>query len=167
MNKVMIIRTFFREIIIGIFQRYFASQVDTRIKIHLLEKPVIFGDPHRVEIDPSASIMNALFNTSSGNINIGKDVTFGHNVCLITGSHDYTKKGVDRQQTWVTTGNDIVVEEGAWIGSNVTVIGPCRIKENSVVAAGSVVIRDVETGTIVGGVPAKFIKQIEFQTDCS
>ena len=59
-------------------------------------------------------------------------------------------------------GRDIVVSSGAWIGSNVTIIGPCTIGEDAVVAAGAVVISDVKPGVVVGGVPAKLIREIKF-----
>lgn len=49
------------------------------------------------------------------------------------------------------------VEEGAWLASSVTVVGPCRIGHHAVIAAGAVMIRDVEAYEIVGGVPARRI----------
>lgn len=58
-------------------------------------------------------------------------------------------------------GNDIIVEEGAWIASNVTVLGPCKIGKHSVVAAGAVVKNDVPSYHVVAGVPAKTVKKIE------
>ena len=51
-------------------------------------------------------------------------------------------------------GRDIVVGEGAWLASNVTVVGPCTIGEHAVVGVGSLVLHDVEPYTVVAGVPA-------------
>jgi acetyltransferase-like isoleucine patch superfamily enzyme len=76
---------------------------------------------------------------------------------LLTGSHDPARRGQDRMTTFERQGRDIVVETGAWLASNVTVLGPCRIGAHAVVAAGAVVCRDVAPGEIVGGVPAKHI----------
>jgi acetyltransferase-like isoleucine patch superfamily enzyme len=59
-------------------------------------------------------------------------------------------------------GRDIVVGTGAWLGSNVTVLGPCSIGAHAVIAAGAVVTGVVEAGWIYGGVPARPIKRIEF-----
>jgi acetyltransferase-like isoleucine patch superfamily enzyme len=59
-------------------------------------------------------------------------------------------------------GYDIVIRRGAWLASNVTVIGPCEIGENSVVAAGSVVTGDVAPNCLYAGVPARFVKEIDF-----
>ena len=54
----------------------------------------------------------------------------------------------------------IVVGKNVWIGSNATILAGVTIGDNAVVAAGAVVTKDVEANTIVGGVPAKFIKKI-------
>jgi len=98
---------------------------------------IIYGDQSKLHIDPTAVINNALFNLSSGEITISKYAFFGHNVCLYTGTHDFLKFGRERQITVPRTGRDIVVGEGAWLASNVTVVGPCTIGENAVVGVGS------------------------------
>jgi len=82
-------------------------------------------------------------------------------VCILTGKHDWTKKGLERHYSIPSQGRDIVIHKGAWIASNVTVIGPCNIGENSVIAAGSVVTGNVSANSVYGGSPAKFIKKIE------
>lgn len=118
------------------------------------------GDPSRLMIDNTANVNNALFNVASGNIKIESYVFFGHNVAVITGTHDYKQSGLLRQATIPITGYDITIKKGAWIGTNSTILGPCTIGENSVIAAGSVVIADVMPNTMVGGVPARKIKDI-------
>ena len=59
----------------------------------------------------------------------------------------------------VTIGNDV------WIGGNVTVLPGVTIGSNVVVAAGAVITRDVPDNCVVGGVPARIIRQIEDDTD--
>ena len=54
----------------------------------------------------------------------------------------------------------IHIEGKVWLGSNVTVLPGVTIGEGAIVAAGAVVTKDVESNTIVGGVPAKIIKRI-------
>ena len=61
------------------------------------------------------------------------------------------------------TGHDIIIKKGAWIGSNCTIIGPCIIGENAVIAAGSVVVKRCEGWVIVGGIPNKLIKHITLE----
>jgi acetyltransferase-like isoleucine patch superfamily enzyme len=139
-----------------ISQGYF----DERIKDVVLNQHLVFGDATRLKLSPTCIVNNALFNLSSGNIIIGENVFFGHNVSLITGTHDYNLFEKDRMKGIPQEGNDIVVEEGAWIASNVTVIGPCKIGKHSVVAAGSVVKSDIPSYHVVAGIPAKKVKQI-------
>ena len=52
------------------------------------------------------------------------------------------------------------VGRNVWIGSNATILQGVTIGDNAVVGAGAVVTRDVEANTVVGGVPAKFIKRL-------
>ena len=52
----------------------------------------------------------------------------------------------------------IVIEENAWIGMNCIILKGVRIGRNSIIAAGSVVTKDVPDNCIAGGVPCKFIK---------
>jgi len=56
----------------------------------------------------------------------------------------------------------IVVKRKVWIGGAATVLPGVTIGENSVVAAGAVVTKDVPDNTIVGGVPAKVVKKLSF-----
>ncbi|MNE70842.1 Maltose O-acetyltransferase [compost metagenome] len=54
----------------------------------------------------------------------------------------------------------IHIKKNAWIGANATILQGVTIGENAIVAAGSVVSKDVPDNTIVGGIPAKFLKTI-------
>lgn len=140
----------------SLVQGYF----DERIKDVTLNQYLVFGNAERLKLSQTCVVNNALFNLSSGNIIISEYVFFGHYVSLITGTHNYNKFGVDRIQDYPKEGNDIVIEEGVWIASNVTVLGPCKIGKHSVVAAGSVVKGDVPSYHVVAGIPARTIKEI-------
>jgi acetyltransferase-like isoleucine patch superfamily enzyme len=54
----------------------------------------------------------------------------------------------------------IVIERNVWIAAGATIIGGVTIGENSVVAAGSVVARDVPANSLAGGNPARIIRDI-------
>jgi acetyltransferase-like isoleucine patch superfamily enzyme len=55
----------------------------------------------------------------------------------------------------------VVVHRGAWLASEVLVLGPCEIGEHAVVGAGSLVLGDVPPYAIVVGRPAKLVRTIE------
>ena len=90
-----------------------------------------------------------------GGIEIGEGCLIGHNVVLATLNHDLNP---ERRQICIPA--PIKIGKNVWIGSNSTVLAGVTIGDNSVVAAGAVVTKDVAANTIVGGVPAKFIKSI-------
>ena len=89
---------------------------------------------------------------------IEKDAFFGHDIIILTGGHDYTKFGDERRQS--NAGGLVTIREGAWIASRAMLIGPCEIGKHAVVAAGSVVVKDVPPYQVWGGNPARHIKEI-------
>jgi acetyltransferase-like isoleucine patch superfamily enzyme len=64
------------------------------------------------------------------------------------------------QRRAATIGKPIVIEKSVWIAAGATIIGGVTVGENSVVAAGSVVTKDVPPNTLVGGNPARVIRSI-------
>ena len=121
----------------------------------------VHGRLERLRIDPTAIVNNALFNVSGGDITIGEYAFFGHEVAVLTGTHDITKFGRQRQTAFPRSGRDVVIEEGVWVASHSMVLGPVRIGRHAVVAAGSLVLDDVAPYTVVAGRPAKVIKKID------
>jgi acetyltransferase-like isoleucine patch superfamily enzyme len=125
-----------------------------------LFRPLVYGDPARLHISPTAVVNNALFNLSSGEITVGDYAFFGHNVSVLTGTHDFTKFGAERQVAVPKSGRDVVIEEGAWVSSNAIVVAPCRIGAHAVVGVGALVLSDVEPYTVVAGNPARVLRTI-------
>lgn len=135
-----------------------------RVNHALLTMPRVWGETRRVVLGRNVQLANALLNTSSGMIVIGDDTFCGHNVCLLTGTHDFRKRGQARQAAIPDIGRDIFIGQGVWIASNVTILGPCTIGDHAVIAAGSVVCGgELVGGYIYAGAPAKAIKAIEFE----
>lgn len=91
-----------------------------------------------------------------GGITIDDGALIGHNVVLATLNHflDPAKRGG-------MTHAPIHIGKNVWIGANATILAGVTVGDGAVVAAGAVVAKDVEPNTVVGGVPAKFIKKIE------
>jgi acetyltransferase-like isoleucine patch superfamily enzyme len=121
---------------------------------------LVYGDPERLHVHPTAVLNNALINLSSGEVTVGEHAFFGHNVSILTGTHDWTVFGAERQLAVPASGRDVVIGKGVWVSSNATVVAPCRIGEHAVVGVGSVVLRDVEPYTVVAGNPARVLRTI-------
>ena len=106
----------------------------------LIYTPALFGgSADRVTVEPNVVLMNTFFNVRSGRVHIGSGTFFGHDVNVLTGSHAIEQRGVARQQAIPSEGNDIVIGKDCWIASRATILGPCTIEDNVIVAAGSVV----------------------------
>src|SRR3984885_13316179 len=89
-----------------------------------------------------------------GGLDIADNVMVGPNVSLITAGHPLEPS----QRRATTIGRPIVIEANVWIAAGAIVIGGVTVGENAVVAAGSVVTKDVPPNTLVGGNPAMVIR---------
>ena len=90
-----------------------------------------------------------------GGITVEDDVLIGPKVNLITENHP-----IDPAQRKSLDLKSILIKRNAWIGAGATILPGVTVGEDAIVAAGAVVHKDVEAGTIVGGVPAKLMRKI-------
>lgn len=90
-------------------------------------------------------------------IRIGDNCLIGPNVGIYTTGHNLNPK--DRHKTGFA--KSIAIGNNVWIGGNSCIMPGVTIGDGAVVAAGSVVTRDVQPYTVVGGIPAKYIKPAE------
>lgn len=91
-------------------------------------------------------------------LKIGDAVLVGPRVQFETVNHNLVYRPGHARGATVA---DIIVEDGVWIGANAVITQGVRIGCGTVVAAGSVVTKDVPPNTLVGGVPAKEIRKIQ------
>jgi acetyltransferase-like isoleucine patch superfamily enzyme len=109
------------------------------------------------EFGENISINDFTYIDAVAGIKIGNDVRIAHNCSLITGQHRYDQPGKTINDSGYTKA-PIVIEDDVWLATGVVVLQGVTIGKGSVVAASAVVNKDVKPYTIVGGVPAKFIK---------
>jgi len=119
---------------------------------------VVFADESR------AGLANTVFNTIGGKVYIGKHVVFGHDCLVLTPKYNYTNFKKDYLVAEYSEKNDIHIEDYAWIASGAIILNGVTIGKHSVVAAGSVVNKDVPPYSFVAGVPAEIKKKIELIT---
>lgn len=126
----------------------------------------VWGEATRLKISPKARMVNTFFNTFSGCIEVDEYTFTGHNVSILTGTHRPESFLEARMRDFPKEGNDVIIGRGVWIGSNAVILGPCRIGDHAVVAAGAVVIprSNIPAGAIVAGVPAKVVRLINAST---
>jgi maltose O-acetyltransferase len=91
-------------------------------------------------------------------VTVGNQVLMGTNVSLI--SVDHPVDDVEARVQGLQIAKPIHIENKVWLGANVTVLGGVTVGEGAVVAAGSVVTKDVEPFTLVAGVPAVKKRQL-------
>ncbi len=129
-----------------------------------------FGE--RVRLDSTVAKLE-LVALPGGHLEIGNNVFINYGSSLVSSKH--VKVGDDsligthvmvmdcdfhriEDKAWDTTGEEIVLEERVWLGNRSIVLKGVRIGHDAVVAAGSVVTRDVPPRTVVAGVPAKVVR---------
>lgn len=128
-------------------------------RVKLGDKTVIYHgveirDPFHLRIGDGTIIGdNAILDARYGII-FGKNVNTSSNISIWTEQHDH-------RDPWFRCNPErlgsVIIGDRAWIGSNVTILPNIKIGEGAVIAAGSVVCKDVLPFNIVGGVPAKVI----------
>ena len=106
-----------------------------------------------VKIGRNVVIMNNALMMAAGGITIDDDVMVAANAQLISNNHDLYDHAV-------LTCKPVHLKRNCWIGAGATILPGVTVGENSVVAAGAVVTRDVEDNTVVGGNPARLIKRL-------
>jgi maltose O-acetyltransferase len=112
--------------------------------------------PNNISIGNNSGIGRCSQIIANAAVSIGDDVLIGPELFIHTSNHHFSKEKLIRLQgsTYepVTIGNDV------WIGARVTILPGVTIGHGAIIAAGSVVTKNVPVGTVVGGVPAKYIK---------
>jgi maltose O-acetyltransferase len=110
------------------------------------------GALDQIRIGAHCSIAYDSFWVAGAPIILKDNVVTGHRVEFYTSDHDPDDPAFSRRDAPIT------IEEYAWIGSRVIILKGVTIGQGAVVAAGSVVTKDVPPYAIVGGNPAKFIR---------
>ena len=168
----------------------FADNIQLGHGVYLDEGTYLHACPHGIEIGANTLVMHGSVlhvynfrNIPHARISIGKDSLIGeYNVIrgqggVTIGNRVYTSPLVqivavnhvfsDPERPFIEQGitaEGIVIEDDVWIGSGAVITDGVRIGKGAVVAAGAVVTQDVPANCVVGGVPARLIKEISKET---
>ena len=94
----------------------------------------------------------------SSKVVIGADVDIAPRVYIGTGTHELDAVGP--RSAGVGVSQPVVIGDGAWLSAGCMVLPGVTVGQKAVVAAGAVVAKDIAARTIVGGVPARIIKEL-------
>lgn len=129
--------------------RVFGAKLGTNV--HIYSSALIYY-PWNLEMGDESSVGEWALIYNLGKVSIGKRTTISQRVHLCAGTHDYKDPSMPLIKPPILIGNEVWVCADAFIGPNTV------IQDRSIVAAASVVVKDVEQSQIVGGNPAKLIK---------
>jgi tetrahydrodipicolinate N-acetyltransferase len=116
---------------------------------------VLLGPGARLEIGSEVLVNPNSTITCMSRITIGSNCAISWNTNIIDGNfHELIVGGVSRPRV-----QPVSIGDNVWIGTGVIVLGGVRIGNGTVVAAGSVVCSDVPDGALVGGNPARIIRE--------
>ena len=99
------------------------------------------------------------YGSGAGFVEIGNDTIFGNYVSLHPENHNYSDKEIPIRLQGVNSKGGIKIGNNCWIGAKVTILDGTVIGDNCIVAAGAVVKGVFPDNVIIGGIPAKVIKQ--------
>jgi maltose O-acetyltransferase len=114
--------------------------------------------PKLLSIGPGCYLTGPIHIDLMDAVRIGARVYMGYDVMLITADHEV---GPSAQRCGPSVNGAIEIGDGVWIGSRAVVLPGVRIGHGSVVAAGAVVTKDVAPNTMVAGVPARFVRDLD------
>ncbi len=104
---------------------------------------------------------DARFVATESKIYIGNKVLFGPGVTIIGGDHRNNVVGqfiYDIKEKQPGDDLDVTIEDDVWVGANVTILKGVTVGRGAIIAAGSLVLKNVAPYSIAGGVPAKVLK---------
>lgn len=126
-----------------IYLAQLGKQTNVQMRCRFLNGPrVTFGDNNVINF-------GCLLDGRKFNITTGNNVSIGPEATILTLGHD------PQSSEFADLGGDVVIGDRVWIGHRATILPGVTIGEGAVVAACSVVTRDVEPFSIVAGIPAK------------
>jgi len=147
--------------IIGKFFRYLRYQCCRHIFLYCgknanIERMAFFATGLNIELGENSSIgINALV---PGDIKIGKNVMMGPNCYIFNTNHEFSRTDISMIEQGHTPRKQNIIEDDVWIGRQVIFTPGRTVKQGSIIAAGTVLCKDFEPYSIIGGNPSRLIR---------
>ena len=154
----------FKRIATSVYRTYLRRK--QQLHLMQLQKPLFihhtatFVYRERISIGKYCRIGNNCHLDGEGGLQIGNGTILSSNVVILTSSHDY-KNAEFLPYGLADKKEPVVIGNGCWLGWGAMICPGVNIADGAVVAMGSVVIKDVLEGEVVGGNPARLINKRE------
>ena len=140
--------------------------IDIGDRVFIGRNTIIYCQNGDISIGENSNIGSNSQIFSSGNCTIGNNVLIAAYVYVIGGGHDFEEDDtpvIDQERS----AKGIAIGDGVWIGAGVKILDGVTIGHDAILAAGSVVTKDIPDNAIVGGMPAKVIRMRDAAADTS
>jgi len=121
-----------------------------------VQNNVYIGDGCSVKIGRECQINENVFIQGA---NIGNFVMIAPNVSILNSTHKYDRTDIPMCRQGEERKINPIIGDDVWIGRNAVIMPGVRIGDGAIIASGAIVTKDVETFSVVGGVPAKLIRK--------
>jgi maltose O-acetyltransferase len=147
--------------IIGKFFRYLRYQCCKHIFLKCgknanVERMAFFASGLNIELGENSSI--GINSTVPGSIKIGKNVMMGPNCYIFNSNHGFDRIDIPIIEQGHTERKQCIIEDDVWIGRNVIFTPGRTVKVGSIIAAGTVLCKDFDSYSVVGGNPSQLIR---------
>lgn len=162
-----------RRVLLGLINGLLPARAFGRVRALLYRRvgcrlgpgTILAGPVEGLEVRPSHLTTGAhcylnspLFIDTTASVTLGDGVSLGHHTVIVTTDHAV---GSAQFRAGSLSSRPVSIGDGAWIAAGVTLLPGVTVGAGAVVAAGAVVTRDVPPHTLVGGIPARVIRELD------
>lgn len=141
------IRIFYMDVVLGLIDRSDGAIFENRVYI---------SNGINVRIGKGCHINEHVFIQGAS---IGNHVMIAPNVSILNDSHTFKETDIPMVQQPKVLNDNPIIGDDVWIGRNAIILNGVKIGNGAIIGAGAVVTHDIEPYSVVGGVPARFIKK--------
>lgn len=143
---------------LGNFLRFIVAKIFIKeLKSFRIAEGVTFYYPYRITIKKGVTLNEFVYLSGYGNIFIDENTRIGTGTTIISSDHEFKNLEVPIKDQGIIPGR-VKIGKNVLIGANVTILKGVEIGNNAIVAAATLVTRNVPANAIVGGVPVKVLR---------